>query len=282
MYNDPYVSDKHMSYLDKLNSYYKWIISDEIAHLCYKNLYEIYSSYNKSFPIELNLVEWIDLTIESILSYMESNDNELKLDALYYIKQIEDIINEFADHNKFKKILNFIFPIWKNIIENWSFWHKKSIEELISDRDFSWIVNYCKNGTLMGSSQEVASGLYNIANQVWQYYNDNELAIKLYKESIKYNEKDPTVYNNLATAYKRLEDYENSILYYNKSLNLDSYNPIRYLRPAFLYAYIWKKAEAISLLKKYFEIWWDDLSFIELSKNTTQWWDDLLKLYNTF
>ncbi|USN58923.1 MAG: hypothetical protein H6767_02295 [Candidatus Peribacteria bacterium] len=49
---------------------------------------------------------------------MESNDNELKLDALYYIKQIEDIINEFADHNKFKKILNFIFPIWKNIIEN--------------------------------------------------------------------------------------------------------------------------------------------------------------------
>lgn len=162
------------------------------------------------------------------------------------------------------------------------FWNKKNIEELISDRDFLWIVNYCKNGTLMWSTQEIASGLYNIANQVWQYYNDNELAIKLYKESIKYNENDPTVYNNLATAYKRLSDYENSIIYYNKSLNLDSYNPIRYLRPAFLYAYIWKKTEAISLLKKYFEIWWDDLSFIELSKNTTQWWDDLLKLYNTF
>lgn len=162
------------------------------------------------------------------------------------------------------------------------FWNKKSIEELILDRDLSWLVNYCKNSTLTWNSQEVASGLYNIANQVWQYYNDNELAIKLYKESVKYNGEDPTVYNNLATAYKRLSDYENSIVYYNKSLNLDSYNPIRYLRPAFLYAYTWKKTEAISLLKKYFEIWWDELSFIELSKNTTQWWDELLKLYNTF
>ncbi len=162
------------------------------------------------------------------------------------------------------------------------FWNKKSIEELILDRDFLWIVNYCKNGTLMWSTQEIASGLYNIANQVWQYYNDNELAIKLYKESIKYNENDPTVYNNLATAYKRLSDFENSIIFYNRALNLNPTNPIRYLRPAFLYAYIWQNNEAVSLLKKYFDIWWDDISFIELCKNTTQWWSELLKLYNTF
>lgn len=162
------------------------------------------------------------------------------------------------------------------------FWGKKSIEELISSWDFLWIVDYCKNVTLMWNSREIASGLYNIANQLWQYYNNNELAIKLYKESIKYNENDPTVYNNLATAYKRLGEYENSILFYNKALNLDSKNPIRYLRPAFLYAHIWQYKEAIFLLKKYFDIWWNNISFIELCKNTNQWWSELLKLYNTF
>lgn len=162
------------------------------------------------------------------------------------------------------------------------FWNKKNIEELISDWDFYWIVEYCTNWTMFWSKQEIADGLYNIANRIWQYYNNNELAIKLYKESIKYNDTDSNVYNNLATAYKRLSDYENSIIYYHKSLDLDSYNPIRYLRLAFLYAYIWKEKEATLLLKKYFEIWWDDISFIELCKNTTQWWDDLLKLYNTF
>lgn len=161
-------------------------------------------------------------------------------------------------------------------------WSEKNIKDLISSWDFSWIVEYCKNDALIWSNQEIASFLYNIANQVGQYYNNNELAIKLYKESIKYNENTPTVYNNLATAYKRLSDYENSILYYNKALNIDSKNPIRYLRPSFLYAYIWKNNEAISLLKKYFDIWWNDISFIELCKNTTQWWSELLNLYNTF
>lgn len=160
------------------------------------------------------------------------------------------------------------------------FWNKKSIEELISDWDFSWIVNYCKNVTLSWTSQEIASHLYNVANNVGQYQNNNELAIRLYKESIKCNKNDPTVYNNLATAYKRLWEYENSILCYQSALNLDSNNPIRYLRPAFLYAHIWQDKEAVVLLKRYFDIWWDDPSFINLCKNTTQWWSELLKLYN--
>ena len=159
------------------------------------------------------------------------------------------------------------------------FWKKKSLEELIEDKDVAGIINLCQKNS---AYWDTADFLYNVANHAWQYYNDNEFAIKLYIEAIKYNNTDPNICNNLATTYKRVSDFDNSIKYYNLALDYDSRNPVRYLRPAFLYAYTWKNEKAITLLKKYFNIWWNDIAFIELCKNTTQWWGELLKLYNTF
>lgn len=120
MYNDPNVSEEHMLYLDKLDKYYETYGCEEhMIYFYYWNLYDIYSSYNKSFSIELNLVKWIDLTIESMLSYIEFNDNELKLDALYYIKQVEDIINDIDDQNWLKKRIQPLLNIWEDILKNY-------------------------------------------------------------------------------------------------------------------------------------------------------------------
>jgi len=156
------------------------------------------------------------------------------------------------------------------------------IEQLIFNEDLDWIIQYCKDNIVVWrwTNQWMASYLYNMWNSVWQRYNNHNLAIWLYKESIKYIDTDATVYNNLATEYKRLKNFDTAIKYYNLALKYDSNNPIRYLRPAWLYAYIWSDDEAIKYLKKYFEKWWDDINFISLCKTTFEWWEDLLKLYN--
>lgn len=261
---------------DTLISAYSYILAKLVVN---KN-FNINSSSLANSTLLSNV---IGTNSTDVLIFLLKNRNDLNID-----QYISTYWNTYFDLAKGIGHLE-IADILKNHHNNknysmlamvWS-WNKKSIEELLSDWDFLWIVEYCKNGTLMWNPQEIALGLYNIANQAWQHYNNNELAIKLYKESIKYDEYAPTVYNNLATAYKRLGEYENSILLYNKSLSLDSKNPIRYLRPAFVYAYTWQEKEAVELLKKYFDIWWNDISFIELCKNTTQWWGELLKLYNT-
>lgn len=233
---------------------------------------------------------------------LHMDDRLLRLNPLtkiYWIEEIRDVYLFLFD--KLIKIpeydINYKNHNWSNLITNLKqLWNDEladyvlkvrkenqsnNLEELITNWDFLWIVNYCKNGVLMWNFQEIASGLYNVANQVWQYYNNNELAIKLYRESIKYNEKDSRVYNNLATAYKRLSDYENAIIFYNKALIFDSENPIRYLRPALLYAYLWQNENVEIYLTKYFIIWWDDITLIELCNNTIQWWQELLKLYKT-
>ncbi len=151
----------------------------------------------------------------------------------------------------------------------------KSMEELISDWDLSWIVNLCKNNL----SGDTAGFLYNAANLAWQYYNDNELAIKLYNEAIKYNSADPFVYNNLATVYKRLWNYDHALKNYCLSLKYDRQNLIRYLRPALLYAYIWDNENALDFLESYFGQWWSREQLEDVAKNTTQWWRELLQLY---
>lgn len=116
MYNAPYVSEEHMLYLDKLSKYYKRFNMGDLSFIYYDQLYSIYSSYSRVFPIELNLVKWIDLTIESILSYIEYNNNEFKLDAIHYIEQIEDIINQIDDSNIMKKRLKILLPAWLEIL----------------------------------------------------------------------------------------------------------------------------------------------------------------------
>jgi len=119
MYDDPRVSEKHMEFLDTLEKYYKKYDYEEwIIEYCYEILYEIYSSYNNSFEIEIALVQEVDNIIECIIWYIEVNDNGFKEEALFNINKIDEIITWYGDQNLFKQRLKTLFPVWIKILES--------------------------------------------------------------------------------------------------------------------------------------------------------------------
>jgi len=218
-----------------------------------------------------------DGTIKNFALLVESKD---EIVAMFGYKRTNFYWDEFQEQS-YRDILDGARTRRRDTIESRNKESKKTIEELINDWDFAWIVKYAQENTLFWTKDEVADGLYNLANQVWQYYNNNELAIQLYQESIKYNDTDATVYNNMATLYKNLNEFEKALEQYHLSLKHDEENPIRYFRIALLYAYQGENNDALMYAKKYFSKWWNDIEFIELCKNTTLGGGELLKLYNT-
>lgn len=132
--------------------------------------------------------------------------------------------------------------------------------------------------------KKLSSWFYNTANYIAQNFQKYNLAIILYKEALLYDNKDAQIYNNLATTYKRLKDFDQAIYYYEKCIELDPNSHIRYLRPASLYAYTWdiKNAEKFLRLAKSkstsnmaFEI-----EFNHYCETTSEWWRELKVIYD--
>ena len=59
---------------------------------------------------------------------------------------------------------------------------------------------------------------------VYSLIRDFKESIKSYKEALNLQEEDAVLYENLAFSYTALKDYDNAILYYQKTLNMDPDN----------------------------------------------------------
>ena len=161
--------------------------------------------------------------------------------------------------------------------KNDMYWNE--VDKLIKSKNILGLKEYIRNHSPWWW-QWIADWFYNIWNYVWQYFNEHKLAIKLYKESIRYGFNDSAVYNNTATEYKRLSNFEGALKYYKLALEYDFNNPLRYLRIAMLYAFIKDEDNAIKFMKDFLNIWWDEILLISTCRHTKEWGDELLKLYN--
>lgn len=102
----------------------------------------------------------------------------------------------------------------------------------------------------MKKGNYLADSFYNLGNLATQY-NKYDFSIKLYKESLKHNPNNASVYNNMATSSKRLGEWIKAESYYKKSIEVDPEYIVAYLRLAILKAYMGNEEKALEFYNKY-------------------------------
>lgn len=152
--------------------------------------------------------------------------------------------------------------------------------EFIENNDF----NSIRNRILKFHSDDysIAHSLYNLGNTVAQEYLNHNLAIKLYKEAILYEKNDPSFYNNLATEYKRIDDFENAKVFYAKSFEVDPNYLKGYLRLAMLFAYLGNSEAAFVMYSVYLEKEGVEDQAEHIMKITTQGGNELINIINNY
>ena len=186
----------------------------------------------------------------------DSNTNQLKDYVLSWnTAKVYEYLKNAISNNNFTEICNYVETL------NW-----------YMDAGWCFIkVNVDKDN--------LGNFYYDTANYIWDQFWNYELAIKVYKKALEYKKEDQ-IYNNMATSYKRLKRFDEALVNYEKAIELDINNPIRYIRPSLLYAYIWNKQKALEFTQKFFDKWWSIDGFNYNCKVTTQWWEELKKIYN--
>lgn len=155
----------------------------------------------------------------------------------------------------------------------------QKLNVFIKNNDLEWVIKHTKENF---NSSEWADILYNTWNYISRDFWKHELAIWVYKEALKYDNNDESIYNNLATSYKDLWDYKNALEYYKKSFELDSKNSKRALRLAEISAYLKNNNGIKFYLEKFFNLWWDELTLKEYCNYSWKWSKELLHYYENY
>ncbi|HIP21824.1 MAG TPA: hypothetical protein EYG72_02660 [Candidatus Pacebacteria bacterium] len=175
----------------------------------------------------------------------------------FFKKKVKKIPEEFQR--------NYIDDDFREFIENDDFHSIKGrILEFYSD-DYS-----------------IAHSLYNLGNTVAQEYLNHNLSIKLYQEAILYDKNDPSFYNNLATEYKRIDDFENAKNFYAKSFEVDPNYLKGYLRLAMLFAYLGNSESAFVIYSVYLKRDGSEEQAEHIMKITTQGGNELINIINNY
>lgn len=104
---------------------------------------------------------------------------------------------------------------------------------------------------LAGSSHTAIAGP-DLEQRAWQHYNSGryEQAVEAYAELVKRSPLDPVLHNNLGTALDRIERYAESILHYEKALQLEP----GYVEARFNLANSYKRMNNVSQAVKQLEL----------------------------
>lgn len=108
----------------------------------------------------------------------------------------------------------------------------------VSDTIDSYFESICNSiiSATPPDPQYLSSAFYNVANE----YSRNEIyiiAIRLYEVAARYNNNDPSIFNNMASCYKYLGDLESAKLLYIHCIKISPDYMDAYLRLSFLFAY---------------------------------------------
>lgn len=122
----------------------------------------------------------------------------------------------------------------------------------IQNEDFDLLCNLIIRGsTVEDTPVGIASSFYNIANMCTKEYNKHKLAVALYHKALEHNNKDASIYNNLATTYKRLSDWQSAEKYYLKAYSVDKTYRLALMRLALLKAHTGSNDKALLYYKEY-------------------------------
>ncbi len=89
----------------------------------------------------------------------------------------------------------------------------------LSKKNIAEAINYLSRAYILKKSSYIASNLA----KAYYFNSEIEKAIKIYKQALSYEENDD-IYYSIALAYKRLNDYDNTILNYKKAIELNPNN----------------------------------------------------------
>lgn len=155
-----------------------------------------------------------------------------------------------------------------------------SYEDLILSEDFDGIKRKIEDqppmlGIIPLDDDGRARSLYNVGNMAGRDHGKDRLAILLYREALKYQPQNSHVYNNLATSYKRMGEYEQAEKYYLQAIAFDPDYLDGYLRLALLKAHQGEKDDAQKYYDQYLKSGGDLKNANKMIEHTEQGADEL-------
>lgn len=115
------------------------------------------------------------------------------------------------------------------------------------------IDNALKVGSKELDSDKIKSDSYLLLGQIYSQQNENEKALKTYKESLKYN-KNSTLYSNIGFQLSKLKRYKKSLKAFKKAIKLNGLNAYAYSNRALSYQKLGKYDNARNDVMKSIEL----------------------------